>query len=107
MVTMGNFPLDCSGSNSQPCTSNPSLFHQMLCACAGVRNSAFIAVKFCQCPGVPRVISGAAVNDWRSEATTPDGQAIEAYLPWLLNDSAPLHNTRAVAASCPVQRSTS
>src|SRR3984885_8687132 len=103
---MGNFPLDRSGSDNQPWTSNPSLFHQMLRTRAGVRNSVLIAVKFRQWPGGPNAISGASVNDWRSAAMTPEGQAIEAYRPWLLKDSAPLHNTRAAAGWRPAPRST-
>jgi len=104
---MGNLPFDCSGSSNQPCTSNPSLFHQMLCTRAGMRNCALIAVKFRPCPMGPTAISGASVNVCRSEAITPVGQATEAYLPWLLNDSAPLHSTRAAAARRPVPRSAS
>src|SRR5271170_6002362 len=102
---MGSLPLECSGSSSQPCTSKPSFFHQMLCTRAAKRIPALTAVKSRQCPMAPTSISGAVVKDSCTAAVIPDGHAAAWPSP-VIKDSSPLHKTRGVLRSRPDPRST-
>src|SRR5580658_942125 len=102
---MGSLPLECSGSNSQPCTSNPSFFHQMLCTRAAKRIPVLTAVRSRQWPMAPTSISGAAVKDSCTAAVIPDGHAAAWPSP-VFNNSSPLHKTRGTLGSRPDPRST-
>src|SRR5580700_4006943 len=102
---MGSLPLECSGSISQPCTSKPSFFHQMLCTRAAKRIPALTVVRSRQWPMAPTSIPGAAVKDSCTAAVIPDGHAAAWPSP-VINDSSPLHNTRCFPGSRPEPRST-
>src|SRR5579863_2321157 len=103
---MGSLPLECSGSSSQPCTSKPSFFHQMLCTRAAKRIPVLAVVRSRQWPMAPTSISGATVKDSCTAAVIPDGHAAAWPSP-VINSSSPLHKTRGALGSRPDPRSTS